>query len=76
MNLQWHVPPSNGGQMVEVSYASSVDNQCYFRLVHDLATKMRYYWKLNFDSAKGAFEPWNDIVPEGKWEYYSQRRED
>ena len=71
--MQWHTPPENQGQIVEVSYACDRADYFYMRS-HDRSDRTTQYWRVDRDALTQeqaeAFEPWNrePAIASADWE--------
>lgn len=68
--LTWHVPPSCGGQIIEVAYAAGED--VVFRRETDQSypvtdpDRVTYYYA-DVEDVEGAWEPWNGEPEVTEW---------
>lgn len=68
--LDFHVPPSEQGQMVEHAYAIDSERERYIRRVTDRSDRSITWDVMAWSDSEtdpDDFEPWNGDVPRGSW---------
>lgn len=73
-NLDYHMMPVDGGQIVDISYA--VDEDYLYQRSHDKSDNTISYSRASLDlEGETAFEPQNNQLPDidGDWESYETR---